>query len=272
MEGAVIGPSSGRSEDGQECLQNHTVALCHQLGRVRAITTPRIDVLLTCAREIVTVCFSLLACSRCQNGDIHEILIIIIAVFRLLIRKMQLCDAKRSSPLTDTSNGGITSRVNEDMMIDDDDLIPRNASAKTAPPRLSPSQIRVSQITAPITNSMQPDLVPVSVGNYQITKSELTVITDVLRKGMLQRLGEVITAFKRRILNRSFNPPNVDHIGDINAEPIVPDDENNSDGDSDTDNYDEDRTNAEELGDLAQLTCILQSLEEAVHNMTSLGG
>lgn len=280
MGGGRTGAGDIPSEDNEDCLQRHTVTLCHQLGRVRLITTPRIDVLLICAREIISVCFSLLTCCRCQDKDIHENLIIIIAVLRLFIRKLQLSDAVYSTSSTDSSSGiSSSSRTSNDpMLIDDDGPLPRDTNTRSTshsswnPPS---SQLQSGRI-APLNGSMQPNLVPVSVGDYQTTKSELMLVTDVLRKAMLQRLGELITALKRRIPGKSFDPACLPHEmiveGTSNAQNLNPDNDNNSDADGDTDtdndNDNDDTTNSEEFGDLAHFMGILQRLEGAVQKLS----
>ncbi|KAH8694079.1 hypothetical protein BGW36DRAFT_430104 [Talaromyces proteolyticus] len=254
VEGGI---NSAKVDDGQDCLQRHTACFFHQLGQVRSITTPRIDVLLICAREISTASFSLLRCAKCQNKDIQEVFIIIIAVLRLFVRKLQFSDEKSSSPSIEGSSNESSNPGTEQMMIDDDiDHI--EPVAINTPESLghssfqSPSRQLISSMT------MQSDSIPISLGDYPTTKSEQMLITDVLRKRMLQRLGEVITALKRRIqISPSASPSSFKGTmhKDINTQNIC------TDGDSGN------RIDGGGFGDLAHFLGILQSLETVVHRL-----
>lgn len=243
------------TDDGLDCLQSHTASLCHQLGRVRSITTPRIDVLLTCARQIITASISLLRCTRCQNRDIQEVFMVIIAVLRLFVRKLQLSDEMSGQQANERGSLGIRQADLESMMVDDD--LQHRDPAMVTPQELPRHPWQPRQSTS--SDSMQqPYSVSIRLGDYTATKSEQVLVTRVLRRKMLQRLSEVIAALKRRIqITPSTSPsPFQDLVQkDTNTQSAGADDDSVRKGDG------------ADFGDLVHLMSILQNLETVVNRL-----
>jgi hypothetical protein len=180
---------------------------------------------------------------------------IIIAVLRLFVRKLQLSDEASGRQATESGSLGIRKADIESMMVDYDRE--HRDPVMVAPQELPRHPCQPRQPTSPVS-MQQPDSIPILLGEYTATKSEQVLVTRVLRKKMLQRLSEVIAALKRRIqINPSTSPsPFQEFIQkDMNTQ--------NARGDDDSVG----KADGADFGDLVHLMSILQNLETVVNRL-----